>query len=74
MTRPEKIYLEEMIEIKGIKVGHTKDGLKYMIDHNEQILKVATAKQLGDKERQHIALMVANYKQHLELYNTLTQK
>jgi hypothetical protein len=66
-----KVYLDEPIVIKGIKIGHTKEGLKYLIEHNEHILKIATAKQLGDTERQHIQLLIVNYKQHLALYNSI---
>ena len=66
-----KIYLDEAIEIKGIRVGHTKEGLTYLIEHYEHILKISTPQQLGDKERQHIAWMLTNYKQHIELYNSL---
>lgn len=63
-----KIYLDEPVTLYGIKVGHTYEGLKYLIKHYEHILKISTPAQLGDKERQHIAWLIDNYKQHIELY------
>jgi len=67
--RPEKVYLEEPITVDGVAVSHTKEGLIYLIDHYEHILKIATPKQLSDKDRQHIKeTLLPNLQYHLHLY------
>lgn len=66
-----KVYLDEPIEINGYKIGHTKEGIKYLIDHYEHILKIATPAQLGEKERQHIQFtLLVNLKIHLQQYES----
>jgi hypothetical protein len=67
--RPEKVYLEESIFIKDEEIGHTKEGLVYLIDHYETILTISSAKQLSDPHREHIKFMIKKYQRHIELYN-----
>lgn len=62
-----KIYLDEPITIKGIRVGHTKQGLEFMIAHQTKLLKMAPEK-FAEKDRQHAEKVIEQYKQHLELY------
>jgi hypothetical protein len=62
-----KIYRAEPITIKGIRIGHTKEGLQFMIDHQTKILTEHKAK-LSINDQDHIAKQIINYRQHLELY------
>lgn len=68
MTRPERIYLDEMITIDSIKIGHTLEGLKYLIDHYTHIMNNATKTQMDDKARQHFQVMITDMQLHLHLY------
>lgn len=65
-----KIYLDEPITLFGIKVGHTEQGLKVLIDHYEEMLARANIRTelMGEKERQHCKWLIDNLKQHLQLY------
>lgn len=69
--RPAKIYLDEKIKINGIEVGHTYEGLKYLIHHYEHLLTIATAQQMNDKARTDCAKLIENLKIHKELYETI---
>lgn len=70
MTRPEKIYLEDTIVVEGEEIGHTREGLIYLIDHYETILKISTRTQLSDVHRQHIEEnILKKYRKHLDLYS-----
>lgn len=64
MIRPEVIYLTDPIEINGIKIGHTQDGLEYLIDHYKILL---THKQ-SQENKQYMELLITNWEQHLQLY------
>lgn len=66
--RPPVVYLDSPISLHGIEVRLTKEGLKYMIDHWETVLAIATPEQMSKDVRQHIEKTIANYKIHLELY------
>lgn len=66
--RPPVVYLDSPIVLHGIEVRLTKEGLKYMIDHWETVLAIATPQQMSNDVRQHIEKTIANYKIHLELY------
>lgn len=63
-----KIYLENQIELFGEKVGHTYEGLKYLIDHYTQVMNIATPQQLNDNDRQHCQRMIEKFKLHVALY------
>lgn len=64
-----KVYLDEPVVINDVEVRHTKEGLIYLIDHYEHILKISTPKQLDDKARQHIKeWLLPNLQYHLKLY------
>lgn len=63
-----KIYLDEPVTIKGIRIGHTKEGLQFMIAQQTRLLKISPEK-FSDKDRQHAERCIEQYKQHLELYN-----
>lgn len=63
-----KIYLENPIEINGIKIGHTLEGLKYLINHYTHTMNIATREQLNDTDRAHCAKMIENFKIHVQLY------
>jgi hypothetical protein len=63
-----KIYLDEPITLYGIRVGHTYEGLKYLIDHYEHMLSIARPNQMDDKARAHCQWLIENLKQHLQLY------
>lgn len=64
-----KVYLEKPIELYGIRVGHTYEGLKYLIEHYTHTLEHAVMqKKISDPDRQHCEKMIANFKQHVLLY------
>lgn len=68
MERPEKIYLDEPVELYGIRVGHTYQGLKYLVHHYTHVMQHATKAQLNDADRQHCQKMITNMQLHLQLY------
>lgn len=68
MLRPEKIYLNEYIKIKGIEVSYTHAGAIYLADHYEHMLANATSQQLQEKDRQHLALVIRNLQECIQLY------
>lgn len=68
MTRPEKVYLESPIEIDGTRIGHTYEGLKYLIDHYTLTMNNATPQQLNIDNRQHCATMIENLRLRVALY------
>lgn len=72
VPRPQVIYLTEPIFMQGIRVGLTPEGLKFMIDHYQHLLTIATPQQMDDKVRQHITTQIENYTIHLELYQRQT--
>lgn len=63
-----KIYLDEPIVIDLEKIGHTYEGLKYLIDHYTQVMNIATPQQLNDNDRQHCERMIEKMKLHVALY------
>jgi hypothetical protein len=67
MIRPAKIYLESAILIKGIKVLHTEEGLKYLIHHYEELLQLPK-RNTTQKVIEHMQWCIANWKQHVTLY------
>ena len=67
-VRPLKIYLDNPIEIEGVKIGLTVQGLHYMRDHYEGILTRALNEQLGDNERKHLRKIIDDYTFHIALY------
>lgn len=67
-----KIYLDEPIEIRGIKIGLTLEGLKYRVQQYQKILTTARGDQLTDKERAHLKFLINNYNQHILLYEQRT--
>lgn len=68
MNRPEVIYLDAPYTLEGIEIRHTLEGLKYMADHYETILKVTPPAKLDAKARQHIEeTILINYKLRITL-------
>jgi len=69
MDRPDRVYLQEPIELAGIIVQHTYEGLLYMIDHYTQVLAMPLSEQqLKYEHRQYIQKLIDNYNIHLQLY------
>jgi hypothetical protein len=61
------IYLDEPIHIAGIKVSHTREGLKFLIDHYTGMLsKRPEARTMQATE--HMQSLITNWKLHIELY------
>lgn len=69
-----KIYLDEKIKINGVDIGHTYEGLKYLIDHYEHILKISTPQQMDDQARQHCTKVIENLKIRKTLYESQNPK
>jgi hypothetical protein len=65
--KPLRIYLETPIEIHGIRIGHTKEGLEFLIEHWTNMPK---KEKLSTADLQHLDRMITNFKQHLELYKS----
>lgn len=72
--RPAKIYLDQKLKINGIEVGHTYEGVIYLIHHYEHLLTIATPQQMNDKARTDCAKLIENLKIHKELYETFKPK
>lgn len=72
-----KIYLDEPIELYGIKVGHTHKGLIHLIDHYTKVLTTTTEKTIDNPTRNHFKIMIERLNIHLQLYEkqltTITQ-
>jgi len=69
MNRPEKIYLDSPIEVDGTKIGHTYEGLKYLIHHYTVSMNNATPQQLNDSNRQYCTMLIANLELRVALYD-----
>ena len=67
MNRPKEIYLENQIQVGEEKVGHTVEGLHYMIDHYKHVLTTGVSTRSSDM-RQHMESMIKKWELHLELY------
>lgn len=67
MIRPKVVYLTTPIEIEKIKIGHTYDGLKYLIEHYTKCMEVSTGQQMNAEARQQCSLTIENLKQRVEL-------
>jgi hypothetical protein len=64
-----KTYLDTPIELFGIKVGHTYDGLKELITHYTHVLQIAVAQnKISETDRQHCEKMIKNFRVHIQLY------
>jgi hypothetical protein len=68
-----KIYLDNAIEINGIKIHHTKEGLVHQIAHYEKMLTMnpvnwVIGKARKDEDTEYMKRLITNWKQHLELY------
>jgi hypothetical protein len=68
-----KIYLDTPVMINGVRIGHTQDGLIYLIQHYEHMLTMnpvnrVTGPARSDKDTEYMRTMIANLKWHLELY------
>jgi hypothetical protein len=71
MQDDRKIYLDEPIIIKGIKIHHTQHGLQHLIDHYTHLLQNPPSDKVRSKEvTAHMQLLVENWKQHLQLMKT----
>ncbi len=69
MGRPEMVYLTEPIELGGVKIHHSYDGLAYLIDHYQHILSFPVNEQkIKSEHRQHIENLIKNYTFHRQLY------
>jgi hypothetical protein len=66
MNRPENIYLTDPVLIAGIKVGHTEQGLRYLIDHYRCLLKLEYKR--TPEEIAHMEFLIKNWEIHLKLY------
>ncbi len=72
MKRPEIIYLQESIIIEGVEIGHTKEGLQYLIDHYTKVLSVHVNENVRSKETStHMESLIENWKRQLHLYDML---
>lgn len=67
MNRPKEVYLENIIEIDGHKVGHTKEGLEYLIEHYKYLLTINT-KTRPVNITEHMSDLIKKWELHLELY------
>ena len=64
-----KTYLDTPIELFGIKVGHTYNGLKQLVAHYTHTLPLAVAQnKISEPDRQHCEKMIENFKVHIQLY------
>lgn len=64
-----KIYLDAPIELYGIRIGHTYNGLKYLIEHYTHTLALAVAqRKISEADKQHCEKMIDNFKLHVALY------
>lgn len=69
MGRPEIVYLTEPIELSGVKIHHSYDGLAYLIDHYQHILSFPVNEQkIKGEHRQHIETLIKTYNFHRQLY------
>lgn len=63
------VYLPEPITLYGIRIGHTYEGLKHLIEHYTATLQHAVAqKKISDKDKIHCEKMIENFKLHVQLY------
>lgn len=69
MNRPKEIYLENQIQVGSEKIGHTKEGLEYMIDHYKHLLTTGIDKRPQDI-KQHMEMLINKWEFHLELYKS----
>lgn len=68
MNRPEVIYLEQPYMLGNVEIRHTLEGLRYLVDHYETILKVYPPTKLNAKARQHIEeTILINYRLRIKL-------
>jgi hypothetical protein len=63
-----KVYLEDPVELYGIEVRHTYDGLIFLIDHYSHIRANARPEQMDMKARQHCTWLIENLTVHKALY------
>lgn len=71
--RPDNIYLDSPIEIKGIKIGYTHLGAVFMLEHYEQMLAQSTPQQLQEKDRQHLIIVIRKLQECIQLYENQNQ-
>lgn len=71
LIRPVIVYLENPVVINGFTIRHTKDGLKYLIDHYEQMLAKTVSEKVRSKDVADLMqLRITEWKYHLTLYET----
>jgi hypothetical protein len=68
-----KIYLDEPIEIHGIKITHTQEGLEFLIQHYKHMLTMnpvnkVTGPARSKQDSEHMLKLIENWTIHLELY------
>lgn len=67
MNRPKEIYLENQIIVDDQKIGHTKEGLEYLIEHYKYLLTTGISTRTQDI-KQHMEATIKKMELHLELY------
>ena len=75
VVRPLIVYLENPITINGFTIRHTVDGLKYLIDHYEQMLSKQVSEKVRSKEVADLMqIRVTEWRYHLTLYENQTNQ
>lgn len=72
---PEVVYLKTHIFIKGVEIGHTEQGLRWLIWHYKKVVKQHVGKSLPltgpirtDEDQKYMERMINNLEWHLQLY------
>ena len=68
------VYLDEPIFIEGVKIGHTYEGLKHLVEHYSRCMEIATPQQMNDKARAHCQSLITDYQLHIKLYEKYSQQ
>jgi hypothetical protein len=68
-----QIYLAIPVELFGVKVTHTREGLEYLIEHYTKMLtmnpvNVSVGKARSQKDEDYMKSLITNWTWHLELY------
>lgn len=66
MDRPEKIYLDQPIEIGSIKITRTLAGINYYLHHWRHV-QATVGNRLDGEGKKHLQLVIDNLEIHKQL-------